>query len=102
MPPLRVAIVAPSLGILGGQAVQASRLLRAWHGDPDVLAWLVPVNPQPPAALRWLMRIKYVRTIVTQLLYWPLLFRELAHADVVHVFSASYSSFLLSPLPALL
>jgi glycosyltransferase involved in cell wall biosynthesis len=102
MRPLRVAIVAPTLGILGGQAVQASRLLRAWHGDPEVSAWLVPVNPQPPSALRWLMRIKYVRTIVTQLLYWPLLFRELARADVVHVFSASYSSFLVSPLPALL
>jgi glycosyltransferase involved in cell wall biosynthesis len=34
--------------------------------------------------------------------YLPLLVRELAHADVVHVFSASYSSFLLAPLPAIL
>jgi glycosyltransferase involved in cell wall biosynthesis len=32
----------------------------------------------------------------------PLLVRELANADVVHVFSASYTSFLLAPLPALL
>jgi glycosyltransferase involved in cell wall biosynthesis len=31
-----------------------------------------------------------------------LLLRELRHADVVHVFSASYTSFLLSPLPAVL
>ena len=46
--------------------------------------------------------IKYLRTIVTQLSYWPLLFRELRRADVVHVFSASYSSFLLAPLPAML
>jgi len=28
--------------------------------------------------------------------------RELARADVVHVFSASYTSFLLAPLPAML
>src|SRR5207245_218377 len=28
--------------------------------------------------------------------------RELTRADVVHVFSASYSSFLLAPLPAVL
>ena len=45
--PLRVAIVAPSMGILGGQAVQADRLLRAWQGDPDVHAWLVPDQPDP-------------------------------------------------------
>jgi len=97
---LRVAIVAPSLGILGGQAVQADRLLGAWTGDPDVDAWLVPVNPVPPGPLRHLLRLKYVRTVATQLAYWPLLVRELRRADVVHVFSASYFSFLLAPLPA--
>ena len=47
-------------------------------------------------------RIKYVRTIVNELTYLPLLVREIARADVVHVFSASYSSFLLAPLPAML
>jgi len=98
---LRVAIVAPSLGILGGQAVQADRLLQAWRGDPDVQAWLVPVNPVPPRPLRWATRVKYLRTIVTELVYGPQLVRELSRADVVHVFSASYSSFLLAPLPAI-
>lgn len=88
--------------ILGGQAVQADRLLRAWAGDPDLEAWLVPVNPQPPAAFRAGLRVKYLRTIVTQLTYWPVLLRALRHADVVHVFSASYWSFLLAPLPAVL
>ncbi len=39
---------------------------------------------------------------MTQLTYWPLLVRELRKADVVHVFSASYFSFLLAPLPAVL
>jgi glycosyltransferase involved in cell wall biosynthesis len=97
---LRVAIVAPSLRILGGQAVQAQRLLDAWADDPDVDAWLVPVNPAPPAAAPFL-KIKYVRTVATQLMYWPLLIRELRKADVVHVFSAAYSSFLLAPLPAM-
>jgi glycosyltransferase involved in cell wall biosynthesis len=88
--------------ILGGQAVQADRLLRAWSGDPDVHAWLVPINPAPPGPLRRALDVKYLRTVVTQLTYWPLLFRELRHADVVHVFSASYFSFLLAPLPAVL
>src|SRR5947207_7230738 len=99
---LRVAIVAPSLRILGGQAVQAQRLLDAWKHDPDVDAWLVPVNPLPPGRLAHLLKIKFIRTVITQLVYWPLMFRELRKADVVHVFSASYVSFLLAPLPAIL
>jgi len=82
--------------------VQAQRLLDAWRGDADVAAWLVPVNPVPWRLFDRLLRIKYVRTVVTQLLYWPLLLRELRRADVVHVFSASYASFLLAPLPAVL
>ena len=101
-PKLKVAIVAPSIGILGGQAVQADRLLRAWQADPDVEAWLVPVNPTPPAPFAGTVKVKYVRTVATQLTYWPLLLRELRKADVVHVFSASYFSFLLAPLPAVL
>jgi glycosyltransferase involved in cell wall biosynthesis len=90
------------MGILGGQAVQASRLLRSWRDDPDVHAWLVPINPLPPPAFRWLVQIKYLRTVVTQLIYWPMLLKELRKADLVHVFSASYFSFILAPLPAVL
>ena len=100
--PLRVAIVAPSMGILGGQAVQAHRLLSAWSGDPEIEAWLVPINPVPPGVFRRALDIKYVRTVATQLCYWPLLVRELRNADIVHVFSASYFSFVLAPLPAVL
>jgi glycosyltransferase involved in cell wall biosynthesis len=100
--PLRVAFVAPSLGILGGQAVQADRLLRQWRGDADVDAWLVPVNPLPARPLRAATHVKYLRTLVTEATYLPRLVRELRHADVAHVFSASYSSFLLAPLPAIL
>jgi glycosyltransferase involved in cell wall biosynthesis len=100
--PLRVALVAPSLRILGGQSVQADRLLRAWRDDRDVEAWLVPINPIPPGPLKHLTRVKYVRTIITQLVYWPRLLRELRRADIVHAFSASYFSFVLAPLPAVL
>ncbi len=99
---LKVAIVAPTLRILGGHSVQAQQLLEGWAGDPEVEAWLVPINPQLPGPLRHLQRIKYLRTILTQLMYWPLLVLELRRADVVHVFSASYASFMLSPLPAIL
>jgi glycosyltransferase involved in cell wall biosynthesis len=90
------------MNILGGQAVQADRLLQAWRGDPAVHAWLVPIDPRPRGILRRVLDIKYARTVLTQLLYWPSLVRELRHADVVHVFAASYFSFLLAPLPAVL
>jgi glycosyltransferase involved in cell wall biosynthesis len=99
---LRVALVVASMRILGGQAVQAQRLLDSWTNDPEIEAWLVPINPVPTRPIDRLLAIKYVRTAVTQLWYWPLLFRELRRADVVHVFSASYWSFLLAPLPAVI
>ena len=102
MSKLNVAIVAPSLKILGGHAVQADRLLRAWHNDPDVRAWLVPINPRPWRALEFATRIKYLRTVATELAYGPLLVREIRRADVVHVFSASYYAFVLAALPAIL
>ena len=77
-------------------------MLIGWQQDADVEAWLVPIDPVPPAPFNRLLRLKYLRTVVTQLCYWPLLIRELRRADVVHVFSASYSSFLLAPVPAVL
>ena len=43
-----------------------------------------------------------MRTLVTELTFLPLLVREVARADVVHVFSASYNSFLLAALPPML
>jgi hypothetical protein len=85
---LKVAIVAPSLRILGGQSIQADRLLAAWRDDPEVEAWLVPVNPLPPPALQRLVQVKYLRTLVTEALYVPLLIRELARAGVIFLFSA--------------
>lgn len=99
---LRVALVAPSLDILGGQAVQADRLLRAWQGDDEVDCRLVPVNPVPPGPLKYGRSIKYVRTVVTEATYLPSLVKHLWDVDVAHVFSASYTSFLLAPLPAML
>jgi glycosyltransferase involved in cell wall biosynthesis len=98
---LQIAIVAPSLEILGGQSVQADLLIRAWESDPEVEARLVPINPPLPAPVRWAKRVKYLRTIATECAYVPSVFHEIRHADVVHVFSASYWSFLLAPVPAI-
>ena len=97
--PPRIAIVAPSLDILGGQGIQARDLADALERDGfDVL--FLPVNPRFPRGLRWLRQVPVLRTLLNQLLYAFTLPR-LRHADVVHVFSASYWSFLLAPVPAI-
>ena len=95
----RVALVAASREIVGGHYVQVEALERALTADGYAVTF-VPINPPPPSALAWVRRIPGVRTAVTQALYWPSL-AQLRHVDVVHVFAASYWSFLLSPVPAI-
>src|SRR5258705_6131820 len=99
---LRVLIVAPSTDILGGQAVQASRLLAQLRAEPSVEVGFLPVNPRFPRQIRRLQKIKYVRTIITSALYSIALLARVRQFDVIHVFSASYFSFLLAPTPAIL
>ena len=96
----RVAIVAASLDILGGQGVQASSLVDALRADGRDVTFM-PVNPRFPRPLGALRQWRGVRTVVNQGLYVPGLAR-LAQVDVAHIFSAAYASFLLAPLPAML
>ena len=98
--PQRVALVAPSLDILGGQGVQARELAKHLRLDGYEVIF-VPINPVFPRGIRWMRRVPYLRTLVNLLLYVPSL-GALRGADVVHVFSASYWSFLLAPVPAIL
>ena len=97
---MRVAVVAASLDILGGQGVQAQALVQSLRED-GVDATLIPINPRFPPGMRWMRRLPYARTALNQLMYVPGLSR-LARYDVAHVFSASYASFLLAPVPAML
>jgi L-malate glycosyltransferase len=99
---IRVCIAAPSLDIYGGQAIQAIRLIRALSKDGRIDVEFLPQNPRLPWGLSFLQRIKYVRTAVTVLQYSLLLLVRMRRYDLVHVFSASYYSFLLSAFPPLL
>jgi len=99
---VRVLIVAPSLGILGGQAVQAARLLARFQTEPSLEVSFLPVNPQLPGLLGQLQRIKYVRTVLTSIAYIASLLVRVRRYDVIHVFSASYTSFVIAPTPAIL
>jgi glycosyltransferase involved in cell wall biosynthesis len=97
-----VCLVAPSLSILGGQAVAAQRLLERLRMVPGLEVDFLPHDPRTNALLRQLQRVKYVRTVATSIAYVESLLRRLPAYDVVHVFSASYWSFLLAPTPAIL
>src|SRR5258705_1688523 len=99
---LGVLIVAPSLDILGGQSVQAARLLDRLSQEPGLEVGFLPVNPRSPGVLRKLQSVKYVRTVVTSIAYLASLFGRVWKYDVIHIFSASYFSFVLAPTPALL
>jgi hypothetical protein len=99
---VRVLIVAASLDILGGQAVQAERLIRHLQNEPTLRVAFLPINPRLPGILRKLQSIKYVRTVTTSVLYILNLLREVRKYDVIHIFSASYLSFLIAPTPAIL
>jgi len=95
-----VAIVAPSLRYVGGQAVQADLLMRLWHNDPDVEITFIAVDPPLPRAVAWAERVPGLRTLLREPIYFWHLWRGLKDVDVAHIFSASYWSFLLAPAPA--
>ena len=95
----RIAIVAAGPDIIGGQGIQAAALLRALRGE-GIDASLVPIDPTFPRGLRFVRRLPCLRTALNEALYLPSL-KRLRRADIVHVFSASYWSFLLGPAPAI-
>jgi glycosyltransferase involved in cell wall biosynthesis len=97
---LRVCIVAPSLRYIGGQSAQADLLLQHWQEDPDIAISFVAVDPPLPRALAWAEGIPGLRTILREPIYFWNLWRGLKDANIAHIFSASYWSFLLAPAPA--
>jgi glycosyltransferase involved in cell wall biosynthesis len=96
--PLRVVIVAPRIEhLVGGQEVQADLLLRLWRDDPALQISYAATNLQLP---RWLESVPYLRTAVRFPLYLAELLGASREAHVAHIFSASFSSFLISTAPA--
>lgn len=100
--PIRVCLVGPSLDILGGQAVVLDQLRRRLEEVGELEVSFLAINPRLPGVFGTLQRVKFARTFVTSTAYLWSLCRQLRHADVVHAFSASYWSFLLAPVPAML
>jgi glycosyltransferase involved in cell wall biosynthesis len=95
---LRLLLIAPSPDIVGGQSVQAARLMEQLAREPGIRLTFLPIDvPQ----LRFIRRMKYIRTLANFVAYNLLLMARVVRADVVHVFTASYYSYLLWTVPAI-
>lgn len=100
--PVRVCILAPSIDLLGGQSRQADRLMAGLAAESSVEIGFIPHVSKLPRPLRFLQRIKYVRTVVNSLVYWATAAARLWRYDVIHAYSASYYSYLLTVLPIII
>lgn len=98
---LKILLVAPSLDSVGGQSVQANLLLKGLGNSRSLEVMFQPIDPRLPFPFRGLQRVKYIRTLCTFALYVAQLTKAMRRCDLVHVFSASYFSFLLAPTPAI-
>lgn len=97
---LAVTIIGPSLRYVGGQSVQADLLRRHWKDDPEIAVNFVPIDPDLPRLLSWVLKIPYLRTLARAPRFLNEVWQGIAETDIVHIFSASYWSFLLAPAPA--
>jgi glycosyltransferase involved in cell wall biosynthesis len=100
--PVRVLIVAPSTRILGGQSLQAKRLIDRFSCEAGLEILLIEYDADLPSALRWIDPIPYVRTVARTSIYVTRLLGAIPSVDVVHAFSASFWAFLINPVPAIL
>jgi len=99
-PAVRIALIAASPDVVGGHSVQAQALTTQLRDAGCDVTW-IPIDARFLRGLRWVRKVPYARTILNQLFYIPSLLR-IAGADVVHVFAASYWSFMLGPAPAII
>lgn len=100
--PLRILIIAPSHDILGGQSIHAAQLVKEFGKEPALKVGFLPINPRAPGLLKHLQRIKYVRTVVTSIIYFIKLLMKIPRYDVIHVSSAAYTGFMLATMPPVL
>lgn len=96
---IKILLIAPALPLIGGQAVQAKRIVSNFQNEPRIHLDFQPTNPQ---YLPRLQKIKFIRTILTTVKYWFDLLFKVPKYDVLHVFTASYFTFVYVSLPALL
>ncbi len=99
---IRVLLIAPSLAIVGGQSVQAAKLVSILGALPELEVRFFPIDPNVPPALHWVRKLPGLRTILMSMLYFVGLLRAVPQSDILHVFTAGLSSYTLWTIPALL
>ena len=81
--------------------MQARRLIGVLQKDATLTVAFQAIGPKPPAPFGFMTKIKGLRTLVTLTRYvWELLWR-VPRYDVLHVFSAAHSAYVLWAVPAL-
>lgn len=93
---IKIALVAPSLKNVGGQSIQAARLLDAFVGNQEVEIEFLPNNPEIVFE-----NVKFLRTVLTSIKFWWSLFKKVPKKNIVHIFSSGTTSYLISTLPPL-
>lgn len=98
--PIKILIIAPTLDVfIGGQAVQAARLLEKLNQEPNIKADIQSISP---VFFPKLQKIKYLRTFITGFKYLYDIITKIPRYDVIHILSAAHFSFVLRPTPAVL
>jgi L-malate glycosyltransferase len=96
---IRVLLIAPSMAIVGGQSIQADRLLNAFARDSQIEMRLRPIDPKLPSFIR---NLPYIRTVANAPLYYAGLLKDIAQSDIVHAFTSSFWGYTLWIIPAVL
>jgi glycosyltransferase involved in cell wall biosynthesis len=96
-----VLMIGPSMEVVGGQAVQASRLFSALEQLPQLAMTFLPIGPRPPKSLAWVSKVPLLRTLVSFALYICQVASAMRRHHVVHIFTAGLSSYTLWTIPAL-
>ena len=97
---IKIALVAPSMRVVGGQSIQANRLLTAFENDAQIQYEFIPNDP-PLKILEFARNIPLLKTLATSVVFWLTLIKKIPKADAVHVFSSGTTSYIISTLPPL-
>lgn len=95
----KVLLIGASDRIVGGHSIQAREIINYFSRHQSVETRRYDIDAKLPDVLR---RFPYIRTIINEIVYLISLFPKARWADVLHIYSASYWSFLLAPAPAIL
>jgi len=98
---VRVLLIGPPPEIVGGQSIQAARLIHALEKREGIEVSFLPSPPHLPALLRPLQRLRYIRTALNAIAFQATLLARIRKVQVIHVLTPSYFAFMWVPAPSL-